>query len=172
MTARRQPSSNGKRQPGGPGAKRAGQGQPADQDKWPPFGPVRDWLAYCDQVHQANGTLSLRTLAKSLDIEFGRVGELLRGDGLPVNEEQARALLEALGAVGSEVDKGVGLYKDARDGRSGWRLPPGYADQVATSSRTNCWAGTPSWPSWPPGAPMGTRRTYGGRPGRGRGRPR
>ena len=130
MTARRQPSDWGKGQPGGPGAKRAGRGRAAGQDKWPSFGPVRDWLAYCAQVHQANGTLSLRALAESLDIEFGRVGELMRGDGLPVDEQQARALLEALGAVGSEVDRGVGLYKDARDGRPTWKLPPGYANQV------------------------------------------
>ena len=91
---------------------------------------MRDWLAYCEKVRQDNGMPSYRALAKALPFEFGRVGELLRGEGLPADERQARDLLEALGAVGAEVDKGVGLYKKARDGRPGWRLPPGYADQV------------------------------------------
>jgi Domain of unknown function (DUF4158) len=99
---------------GGPGAKRAGRGQAASRDKWPVSGPVRDWLAYCDQVRQDNGTPSLRTLQERMHLAFGRVGELLRSE-LPVDEEQARALLRALGAEdGNEVNRGIRLYKAAR----------------------------------------------------------
>ena len=91
----RQPRAHGKGQPdrtAGPGAKRAGRGQAASRDKWPESGPVRDWLAYCDQVRQDNGTPSLRTLQERMHLAFARVGELLRSE-LPVDEEQARALL-------------------------------------------------------------------------------
>ena len=35
-----------------------------------------------------------------------RVGELLRGEGLPVDEKQARALLAALGATDRETEAG------------------------------------------------------------------
>ena len=113
MTARRQPGDRGKGQLDRPGAKRAGRGQPASGDKWPPSGPVREWLAYCDQVRRDNGTPSLRTLGERMHLAFARVGELLRSE-LPVDEEQARALLKALGAEdGKEADRGIALYGKA-----------------------------------------------------------
>jgi hypothetical protein len=94
MTARRQPRDRGKGQPDGtdgPGVKRPGRGQPASRDKWPASGKTRDWLAFYDQVRQDNGMPSLRELEMRMHFSYNRIGELLRGDGLPVHEKQARA---------------------------------------------------------------------------------
>jgi hypothetical protein len=139
MTAHRQPADRGKGQPDGLSAKRAGRGKPASRDQWPPSGPVRDWLAYCDQVRQDNGTPSLRALGERMHLAFARVGELLRSE-LPVDEEQARALLKALGAEdGNEVDRGIALYGKAARAERGrladagpptWWLRSWYAGQV------------------------------------------
>ncbi len=140
MTARRQPADGGQGQPGRAGAGRAGRGKPASRDQWPAPGPARDWLVYCDQVRQANGTPSLRALGERMHLAFARVGELLRTE-LPVDEEQARALLKALGEEdGSEVERGIRLYGKAaraeRDraaadtGPSAWWLRSGYIGQV------------------------------------------
>jgi hypothetical protein len=76
-------------------------------------GVQRDWLAFCDQVHRENGLPSLRALGKEMHLAATRVGELLRGEGLPIGEVQARALLVALGATDGEIRKGSRLYKVA-----------------------------------------------------------
>ena len=124
---------------------------------------------------------SLRTLGERMHLAFNQVGELLRGERLPVDEEQARNLLGALGATDPEAGRGVRLYKAAlaerdqarRDaGQPDWWLRSGYADQVATSPRRNCWVDKTRWPSCTPGALPTARCTCGGRPGRGRASPR
>ena len=118
---------------------RGGRGKPISRERWPPPGAQRDWLAYCDKVHRENGRPSLRRLGREMQFSFNRVGELLRGEGLPVDEKQARALLDALGAVGSEIDRGVRLYRDARAehdqekqaaGPSGWWQLSAYIELV------------------------------------------
>lgn len=60
------------------------------RDHRPPSGPQRDWLAFCDKVHQANDLPSLRTLASKMYLSAGRIGELLRGEALPTHDERAR----------------------------------------------------------------------------------
>ena len=75
-----------------------------------------------------------------MHLAFTRVGELLRGEGLPVDEEQARALLGALGATdGRRSRQGIRLYRAARAeqdraaadaGPPGWWLRSGYVGQV------------------------------------------
>ena len=120
---------------------RSGRGRPVSRQEWPVAGAVRDWLAFCDQVHEANGLPSLRTLAAAMGLASAtRVGELLRGLALPADERQARDLLGALGAVGTETERGVRLYQAARyervraardAGRPGWWLRSGYAAQIS-----------------------------------------
>jgi hypothetical protein len=91
-------------------SRRGVRGKPIDQTAWPAAGKVRDWLVYCDQTHQANGRPSLSALATAMNITSRtRISEMLRGAGLPVDEDQARNLLSALGAVGVEVDRGLRL---------------------------------------------------------------
>jgi hypothetical protein len=118
---------------------RGGRGKPISRDRWPPPGAQRDWLAHCDEVHRENGFSSLRALGKEMHLAATRVGELLRGEGLPVDEEQARALLAALGATDGEIRKGVRLYRAARAeldqavqaaGPPGWWLRSGYVRLV------------------------------------------
>jgi hypothetical protein len=118
---------------------RTRRGQPTSRDKWPVSGPTRDWLAYCAQVRQDNGTPSLRTLQERMHLAFARVGELLRSE-LPADEEQAQALLRALGAEdGNEIDRGIRLYgkaaraergRPADAGPPSWWLRSGYVGQV------------------------------------------
>src|SRR5436305_2100934 len=79
-------------------------------------------------------------MAVAMDLASGsRVGELLRGQALPADQAQARALLHALGAVEAEVDRGVRLYQAAlADQRHAARLAPrpdwwlrsGYVEQI------------------------------------------
>src|SRR5690348_10053725 len=118
-----------------------GRGKPINQQAWPEPGVLRDWLVFCDQVHQENGQPSLRALAAAMTglSSASRVGELLRGLALPADEAQARDLLAALGAVGAEVDRGVRRYKAARAeqdqaareaGRPGWWQRCGYLEQI------------------------------------------
>jgi hypothetical protein len=120
-------------------ASRKGRGQPISRDRWPGPGAWRDWLAYCDRVHRANGMPSQRRVAAGMHLsQPGRVGGLLRGEAWPANADQARALLEALGAVGTEVDQGIRRYIAAcaeRDNTQRQRTPSwwwrsGYIDQV------------------------------------------
>ncbi|MDQ7909042.1 hypothetical protein RB614_31415 [Phytohabitans sp. ZYX-F-186] len=68
-----------------------------------------------------------------------RVNEILRGRGWPADDDQARALLDALGAVGSEVDQGMRLFGAAQRNRpaqvrsstdSVWWRHSGYIDQL------------------------------------------
>src|SRR5205823_4684481 len=96
-------------------SRRSGRGEPISQERWPASGARRAWLAFCDQVHQANGMPSLGALAAAMGLASrSRVGELLRGLALPADEDQARALLGALGAVGAELDRGIRRYRAAR----------------------------------------------------------
>ncbi|WP_345542111.1 hypothetical protein [Phytohabitans rumicis] len=83
---------------------------------------------------------SLSALAASMNMTSRtRIGEMLRGLALPADTEQARALLEAMGAVGDEVGRGVRLYDAAHAERGqqilgadrpGWWLRSGYVEQV------------------------------------------
>ena len=102
-----------------------GRGKPVSRDRWPQAGAQRDWLAFCDEVHRENGLPSLRVLGKEVHLSFNRVGELLRGEGLPVNEGRARALLAALGATDKEISEGnspvQGGLRRARPGGEGRR---------------------------------------------------
>src|SRR3712207_6413837 len=97
-------SNRGKRPPdeGRPGGRpQLGQrrGQPIDSSAWPLEGAFRDWLAYCDRVHRANNLRSLRTVARKMGLTSPtRVSQLLRGLAWPADDDQAKALLHALGA--------------------------------------------------------------------------
>ena len=124
-------------------ASRFGRGKPINRQAWPASGVWQKWLAYCDKVHRDNGLRSVRYLAKEIGLSANsgtRVGQMLRGVALPDTEAQARDLLEALGAVGAEVDRGVRLYRAARaeqdqgerdTKRPGWWLRSGYVEQIA-----------------------------------------
>lgn len=104
-------------------ASRQGRGEPINRDRWPGPGAWRDWLEHCDRVHRANAMPSQRKVAAEMHLsQPSRVGQMLRGEALPTDEAQARALLGSLGAVGAEVDRGVRLYRKAglsRHERSG-----------------------------------------------------
>ncbi|MEU8816719.1 hypothetical protein [Actinoplanes sp. NPDC048796] len=94
---------------------RKGRGKPINRERWPSSGPRFDWLSYCDRLHRANGMPSQRAMATAMHLsQPGRVGAILRGEAWPADEIQARALLEALGAAGSEQDRGLRLYTLAR----------------------------------------------------------
>ncbi|MCU7725608.1 hypothetical protein ODJ79_17910 [Actinoplanes sp. KI2] len=102
------------------GSSRAGRGKSINRQAWPESGVRRDWLIYCDRVHRANGLPSLRSLAAAMGLtSASRVGEMLRGLALPADEAQARALLEALGAVGAETERGVRRYLAVRTEQDG-----------------------------------------------------
>ena len=118
---------------------RSGRGKPVSRERWPATGAQRDWLAFCDNVHRENGLPSLRALGREMHVAATRVGELLRGEGLPVNEQQARALLTALGATDGKIRQGVRLYLGARAERDrtaraagppGWWQRSGYIGLV------------------------------------------
>src|SRR6266487_4532441 len=112
-------------------------GEPVDRSEWPEDGPARDWLAFCDRLRTDNGMPGLRAIAQGMHLASPtRVGDLLRGRKLPMNGAQARALLEALGAVGGEIDRGMAPYGKAVRGRTGvaprpsWWLRSAYREQV------------------------------------------
>ena len=118
---------------------RGGRGKQINRDRWPPPGAQRDWLAYCNKVHGENGLPSLRKLGKEMPLAATRVGELLRGEALPADKEQAQALLAALGATDGEIRRGIRLYEAARSerdqaawaaGAPGWWLRSGYVRVV------------------------------------------
>ena len=137
MTARSEPRDRGKGRPTGPGAKRPGRGRQISRDEWPASGETRDWLAFCDRVRRDNGMPSLRTLGERMHLAFNRVGELLRGEGLPVDEDRPETFWAP--ATDPEAGRGVGLYLAARAerdqarrdvGQPDWWLRSGYTDQV------------------------------------------
>jgi hypothetical protein len=142
MTARNQPRDRESGEPVGTGAKRTRRGGSTNRGNWPASGAVRDWLAHCDKVREDNGRPSLAKLAEYEELWLKsrtRINELLRGLELPVDEQQARALLAALGATDGEIRWGIRLYKAAlveRDrarrgtGQPDWWLRSGYVGQV------------------------------------------
>jgi WD40 repeat protein len=106
-------------------------GDPIRQDAWPASGPRRDWLVFCDRIHRVNGTLSRGAIAEAMNLKSRtRVNDMLRGLSPPADEDQARKLLEALGAVADEVDRGVVLYNKAH---AEWDAPQvaGVVDRAA-----------------------------------------
>ena len=116
-----------------------GRGKPTDRSGWPAAPAWRDWLEYCDRYRENGGRPSLRTIAGKMWSQGTRVNDILRGRGWPANDAQARGLLDALGAVGAEVDRGVRLYRAAcaeRDRAAdhqapGWWSRSGYPAWVA-----------------------------------------
>ncbi|MFI5845691.1 hypothetical protein ACIA8K_38910 [Catenuloplanes sp. NPDC051500] len=118
---------------------RSGRGRPINQQRWPGPGPWRDWLIFCDRLHRANGLPSLRKLSPRTWTSPGRVGEILRGEALPADERQAAGLLEALGAVAGEVDRGMRLFalaraaadRAARPETPDWWLRCGYTGRIS-----------------------------------------
>ncbi|MFF5288388.1 hypothetical protein [Paractinoplanes globisporus] len=113
-------------------------GEPTNRQAWPERGPLRDWLSYCDRIREDNGLPGLGDLAQRMGLPSAtRVSDLLRGLSTPSDVRQARELLEALGAVGGEVDRGLGLFERAiaepgrAASRPGWWLRSGYVEQVA-----------------------------------------
>jgi tetratricopeptide (TPR) repeat protein len=120
--------------------RRKGHGRPIDGRDWPRDGARRDFLEHCDKIHRGNGLPALRLLAERMGLSAAtRVGDILRGHALPADEKQARSLLEALGAVGAEVEKGLHLYRVVRTEsadrykqirRPDWWPRSGYLDQV------------------------------------------
>jgi hypothetical protein len=123
-----------------------------------------------------------RALGERMHLAFVRVGELLRTE-LPVDEEQARALLKALGEEdGSEVERGIRLYGKAaraeRDraaadtGPSAWWLRSGYIGQVGDIAPLELLGRQGEMEELAGWYAGGRRRTRGGRPGRGRASPR
>jgi len=67
----------------GEGAVSAGRCR-VSQDQWPARGPHRRFLELLDEVHRANGTKSLRTIAGAMNLSGpNRVSILLRGTSLP-----------------------------------------------------------------------------------------
>ena len=83
---------------------------------------------------------SLRVVAAGMGLTSAtRVNDMLRGRALPADDAQAQALLCALGAVGSEIDKGARLYRAARveqdqekqaAGLPGWWQRSAYIEMV------------------------------------------
>ncbi|MEV4118403.1 NB-ARC domain-containing protein [Micromonospora sp. NPDC049645] len=92
-------------------------GKRIDRSAWPAAGPHRQLLEHLDAVHEANGTKSLATIATLMRLSSRtRVSNLLRGShgALPVDEDQLRSLVTALGGGTDEVNRGLRLYRRAR----------------------------------------------------------
>jgi tetratricopeptide (TPR) repeat protein len=114
-----------------------GRGKPVDRAAWPKEGPQRQLLEFLGQVRVDNGMKSLREIAPLVRLGAPRVGQLLRGPRLPVDERQLRQLIRALGGSDEDIQKGVRLYGRARAaveavGRADvrWWRRSGYVDQI------------------------------------------
>ena len=118
-------------------------------------GSSRDWLAFCDR---STGKTAFPASARwdgRCTWLATRVGELLRGEALPVNEQQARALLTALGATDGKIRQGSppvpgrpapsGTGRRGPRGRRAGGCGPATSGWSATSPRCICSAGTMSW---------------------------
>ena len=90
-------------------------GRPINRDQWPDSGPRRRFLDLLDAVHRANGTKSLSEIAHGMNLRGrSRANDMLRGKVLPAAEDQARALVRALGGSLEDAERGVRLYRQAR----------------------------------------------------------
>ena len=114
------------------GPERGGHGPRISQARWPASGAQREWLVFCDQIHQKNGQPSLRAMQGAAYLSATQIGKLLRGENLPTDTEQCENLLTALGAKGRPAIK------------EGLRL---YAAALAERDRAAQAAGEPCW--WP-----------------------
>jgi hypothetical protein len=72
-------------------------GRRIDRRQWPADRPRRTFFELLDGIHRANGYKSLRLIARDMHLaSSSRVSALLRGT-LPADEDQASALIGALG---------------------------------------------------------------------------
>lgn len=89
-------------------------GAPINRDDWPAEGPHLRLLRHLDKVHADGGRKSLRTIGATMFLSHVTLNDILRGKRLPVSEQQARALVQALGGGHDEIDRAAELYQQAR----------------------------------------------------------
>jgi WD40 repeat protein len=83
---------------------------------WPAAGPLRDLLAFLDQVREDNGRPGLRDIAKAMSLSSpGRVNKILRGQRPASDRAQIMDLTRALGGGVEEAERAGLLYKVAQD---------------------------------------------------------
>ena len=115
-----------------------GRGEPTNRTSWPTDGPERRLLELFDRVRSENGMKSLREIAQAMSLQSPtRVNRLLRGGGLPVDDQQLEHLVRALGGSDEDVRTGWRLYAAIRASRKNrgwsdaqWWSRSGYVDQV------------------------------------------
>lgn len=91
-------------------------GRPTDRSVWPVSGPRRDFVELLDRIRRANGTKTLRDIANAMGyVSLGGRTGWLRGELLPRNERQVTRLIEALGGTADDVERGLQLYRLARE---------------------------------------------------------
>ena len=91
-----------------------GKARAADSSQWPDEGPIRTWFEYLSRIRAANGMPSGQVIARRMNLASrSRVSALLRNT-LPDGEEQAAALLDAVGAASYEKEYALHLYRTIR----------------------------------------------------------
>jgi tetratricopeptide (TPR) repeat protein len=91
-----------------------GRGRPIDRSQWPGDRPRRTFFELLDTVHRDHGLKSQDDIARAMNLRAkSRVSKLLRGR-LPADEDQAKALIRALGGSDEDAEFGAGLYRTIR----------------------------------------------------------
>jgi tetratricopeptide (TPR) repeat protein len=91
-----------------------GRGRPIDRSRWPGDRPCRTFFELLDRVHREHGYKSLDDIARAMNLRAkSRVSKLLRGT-LPADEDQATALIRALGGSDEDAEFGALLYRTIR----------------------------------------------------------
>jgi tetratricopeptide (TPR) repeat protein len=87
-----------------------GRGRPIDRSRWPGDRPQRTFFELLDRVHRDHGLKSQDDIARAMNLRAkSRVSKLLRGT-LPADQDQANALIRALGGSDEDAKRGAMLY--------------------------------------------------------------
>jgi hypothetical protein len=128
-----------------------GRGRPIDRSQWPADRPRRTFFELLDRVHRDHGLKSQDDIAMAMNLRAkSRVSELLRGT-LPADEDQAKALIRALGGSEEDAERGAMLYRTirsspaetprrpSREGRAGRRSMPRLAGGASAFQQAYLW---------------------------------
>ena len=90
-----------------------GRGRAVKSERLPVDPERRAYFVYLNEIRRKHGTKTLKDIAEEMHLKAASRISALLSDHLPVNEDQAKALLTALGGTYGEIQQGLGFYRIA-----------------------------------------------------------
>ena len=96
-----------------------GRGRAVKSERLPVDPERRAYFVYLNEIRRKHGTKTLKDIAEEMHLKAASRISALLSDHLPVNEDQAKALLTALGGTYGEIQQGLGFLPYSREAARG-----------------------------------------------------